>query len=505
MRIGAGRSDTAKSDAAKIDPVPPTTPDFPPGPAAIWPGAPTVPLTRALSLRGRITMLAASVVAITVAVIAVAAYAVVDRTLFQDVDKQLRSKAATIIDHNPQGFNPFELDQAVDFLSNDVSVALIFPNLNMYVSRGSDGPTPGPQELSVARGTKDASLETVNGWRVYAHRTPSGWTLIIAQRLGPTNAVLHRLALVLLVVGGGGVVLAAAAGTAVGHTGLRPIGRLTAATERVARTDDLTPIPVTGHDELARLTDSFNTMLRALAESRDRQSRLVTDAGHELRTPLTSLRTNMELLIASSRPGAPQLPAADMAELRSDVMAQIEELSTLVGDLVDLAREDVPESVFERVDLGDVVERALERARRRRSAVEFTAKLQPWFVYGYGAGLQRAVLNVLDNAAKWSPDGEQVRVAMQEVGGGLLELTVGDAGPGIPEQERELVFERFYRTTSARAMPGSGLGLAIVRQVVTKHGGTIAIGTSARGGALIRIVLPGEAGVVDGSRGISEN
>ncbi len=286
--------------------------------------------------------------------------------------------------------------------------------------------------------------------------------------------------------------LAAGAGMAVARTGLRPIARLTAAAERVARTDDLTPIPVTGDDELARLTESFNTMLRALAESRGRQSRLVADAGHELRTPLTSLRTNMELLIAAGRPGAPSIPDEDMAELRTDVVAQIQELSTLVGDLVDLAREDAPETVFERVDLADAVERSLERARRRRNEIDFDATLMPWFVYGDQAGLSRAVLNVLDNAAKWSPSGGEVRIAMRQIGEGLLELTVDDAGPGIPEEDRELVFERFYRSTASRSMPGSGLGLAIVRQVVVKHGGTIAVEVSERGGALIRIVLPGE-------------
>lgn len=346
----------------------------------------------------------------------------------------------------------------------------------------------------MARGERDTSLRTADNQRVLAERTQDGSTLVIAQRLAPTGAVLDRLAWVLFIVGGCGVVLAAAAGTTVGRTGLRPIARLTAATERVARTDDLTPMPVTGNDELARLTESFNTMLRALAESRERQSRLVADAGHELRTPLTSLRTNMELLIASSRPGAPHIPDEDMAELRTDVVAQIEELSQLVGDLVDLAREDAPETVFERVDLSEVVDRSLERARRRRNEIDFTAVTVPWFVYGDHAGLSRAVLNVLDNAAKWSPTGEQVRVAMKPAGDGLLELTVDDAGPGIPEEDRELVFDRFYRSTASRSMPGSGLGLAIVRQVVVKHGGTIAVDVSERGGALIRIVLPGEPG-----------
>lgn len=453
---------------------------------------PPMPLTRSVSLRWRVTLLAASVVAIAVAVMAIAAYAVVSRALYADVDNQLRTRASALIDSNLVTFDPRYIAGATLY-TTDISVALIFPDLDTYTPPGSSVPI-GEPELSVARGERDTSLRTADNQRVLAERTQDGSTLVIAQRLAPTGAVLDRLAWVLFIVGGCGVVLAAAAGTTVGRTGLRPIARLTAATERVARTDDLTPMPVTGNDELARLTESFNTMLRALAESRERQSRLVADAGHELRTPLTSLRTNMELLIASSRPGAPRIPDEDMAELRTDVVAQIEELSQLVGDLVDLAREDAPETVFERVDLSEVVDRSLERARRRRNEIDFTAVTVPWFVYGDHAGLSRAVLNVLDNAAKWSPTGEQVRVAMKPAGDGLLELTVDDAGPGIPEEDRELVFDRFYRSTASRSMPGSGLGLAIVRQVVVKHGGTIAVDVSERGGALIRIVLPGEPG-----------
>ncbi|WP_245839339.1 HAMP domain-containing sensor histidine kinase [Nocardia donostiensis] len=468
---------------------------------------PPTPLTRTVSLRWRVTLLAASVVAIAVAVTSIAAYAMVARALYGAVDAQLRARSATMISGDIDNMAFQSLGVATLF-SNDIGVALIYPfsvssppstqpgSLPVYMPPQPTKPPIGTEEIEVAQGKRQTSLRTYNNQRVLARRMDSGVTLVISQRLEPTREVLDRLAWLLFVVGGCGVVLAAAAGTAVGRTGLRPIARLTAATERIARTDDLTPIPVTGDDELARLTESFNTMLRALAESRDRQRRLVADAGHELRTPLTSLRTNMELLIASSRPGAPQLPDEDMAELRADVMAQIEELSTLVGDLVDLAREDAPETVYERVDLGEVAERALERVRRRRGNIDFVAELRPWFVYGHEAALERAILNVLDNAAKWSPAGERVRVAMTEVGRGLLEVSVGDAGPGIEPAERELVFERFYRTTASRSMPGSGLGLAIVKQVVTKHGGTITIDTSPRGGALIRIVLPGEVGSV---------
>ncbi|EOM77634.1 sensor kinase [Rhodococcus rhodnii LMG 5362] len=451
---------------------------------------PPMPLTRSVSLRWRVTLLAASVVAIAVAVMAIAAYAVVSRALYADVDNQLRSRAAALIDSNLVTFDPRYIAGATLY-TEDVSVALVFPNLDTYTPPGSYVPIGAPELGAAAAGGAATSLRTVDNRRVLAEHMANGSTVVIAQRLEPTRGVLDRLAWVLFVVGGCGVVLAAVAGTAVGRTGLRPIARLTEATERVARTDDLTPIPVTGNDELARLTESFNTMLRALAESRERQSRLVADAGHELKTPLTSLRTNMELLIASSRPGAPHVPDEDMAELRADVMAQIEELSTLVGDLVDLAREDAPETVYELVDLADVVDRSLERARRRRGDVDFAEIRTPWFVYGDQAGLARAVLNVLDNAAKWSPPDSQVRVAMRDLGNGLLELSVDDAGPGIPEDDRRLVFDRFYRSTASRSMPGSGLGLAIVRQVVVKHGGTITAEESERGGALIRIVLPG--------------
>ncbi|EHM19734.1 two component sensor kinase MprB [Mycobacteroides abscessus subsp. massiliense CCUG 48898 = JCM 15300] len=317
--------------------------------------------------------------------------------------------------------------------------------------------------------------------------------------------MLRRLGWVLLIVGGVGVAVAAAAGAMVAGTGLRPVARLTDAAERVARTDDLRPIAVTGSDELARLTISFNTMLRALAESRDRQARLVTDAGHELRTPLTSLRTNTELLMAAMQPGAPRLPDEEMQALQQDVIAQIEELSTLVGDLVDLARGDGADIVHEPVDMVEVVEGTLERVRRRRNDIEFDVVMQPWQVYGDAAGLSRAVLNLLDNAAKWSPSGTAVSVRLAQVDAAHAELVISDRGPGIPPAERDLVFERFYRATPARGMPGSGLGLAIVKQVVLKHGGAIKVEETDPGavidgepapGTSMHVLLPGRPGPI---------
>jgi two-component system, OmpR family, sensor histidine kinase MprB len=339
------------------------------------------------------------------------------------------------------------------------------------------------------------SLRTADHQRVLAVHLNNGSSLLISKSLSPTGKVLKRLGTVLLIVGGIGVAIAAFAGGMVARAGLRPVARLTEAAERVARTDDLRPIPVLGSDELARLTQAFNMMLRGLAESRERQARLVTDAGHELRTPLTSLRTNVELLMASQEPGAPRLPEKDLAELRTDVLAQIEELSTLVGDLVDLTRDEAGGVVHEPVDVSEIIDRSLERVRRRRNDIEFDVSVIPWQVYGDAAGLSRAVLNLLDNAAKWSPPNGQVGVSLTQIDPVHAELVVSDHGPGIPPHERQLVFERFFRSTSARAMPGSGLGLAIVKQVVLKHGGALRVEDTVRGGqppgTSFYVLLPG--------------
>ncbi|OBH21218.1 HAMP domain-containing histidine kinase [Mycolicibacter terrae] len=447
-----------------------------------------------LSLRWRVMLLAMSMVALVVVLMAVAVYAVISAALYNDIDNQLQSRTEMLIASGSLAADPRKAIEGTAY--SDVNAMLVNPGRSIYTANQPGQRLPvGPQEKAVIRGELFLSRRTAAGQRVLAVHLPNGSTLLISKSLAPTRAVTMKLRWVLLVVGGVGVVVAAVAGGMVTRTGLRPVGRLTEAAERVARTDDLRPIPVYGSDELARLTEAFNAMLRALAESRERQARLVADAGHELKTPLTSLRTNVELLMASAEPGAPQLPEEEMAELRADAIGQIEELSTLVGDLVDLTRDDQREVTFEQVDLNEVVDRSMERVRRRRNDIEFDIQVVPWHVYGDAAGLSRAVLNLLDNAAKWSPSGGVVGLRMRQIDPTHVEMVVSDQGPGIPENERELVFERFFRSDQARAMPGSGLGLAIVKQVVLKHGGAITIEDTVVGGqppgTSIRMVLPG--------------
>lgn len=440
-------------------------------------------------------LLAMSMVAMVVVLMSVAVYAVVSAALYKDIDNQLQSRAQLLIASGSLAADPGKAIEGTAY--SDVNAMLINPGRFVFTANQTGQRLPvGPQEKAVIRGELFMSRRTANGQRVLAIHLPNGSSLLISKSLAPTDAVMTKLRWVLLAVGGVGVVVAAVAGGMVTRAGLRPVAKLTEAAEHVARTDDLRPIPVSGSDELARLTEAFNLMLRALADSRERQARLVADAGHELKTPLTSLRTNVELLMASSAPGAPPIPEQEMNDLRADVIGQIEELSTLVGDLVDLTREDAAEVVQEPVDMSEVVERCLERVRRRRNDVQFDVQVIPWLVYGDAAGLSRAVLNLMDNAAKWSPSGETVRVRMTQLDPAHAELVVSDHGPGIAPQERELVFERFFRSTAARAMPGSGLGLAIVKQVVLNHGGALRVEDTVPGGeppgTSMYVLLPGQ-------------
>jgi len=439
-------------------------------------------------------LLAMSMAVIPVVLMGVAGYAVVSRALYDDIDDQLRTRAQMLIESGSLDADPGKAIEGTAY--SDMNAMFYIPGRSKYTAKQQGQTLPvGRPEQDVMDGTLWMSLRTVEHQRVLAVHLASGNSLLLSKSLAPTGQVLKRLGTVLLIVGGIGVVVAAIAGGMVARAGLRPVARLTQAAERVARTDDLHPIPVVGNDELARLTETFNMMLRALTESRDRQSRLVADAGHELRTPLTSLRTNVELLMSSMKPGAPRIPEEDMDDLRSDVIGQIEELSTLVGDLVDLTRDEAGNAVHDTVEMSEVIERSLERVRRRRNDIEFHVEITPWQVYGDAAGLGRAVLNLLDNAAKWSPPGGGVWVRLRQLDQLTAEVVVSDLGPGIPPAERELVFERFFRSTTARAMPGSGLGLAIVKQVVLKHGGSLRVEDTVPGGeppgTSVHVVLPG--------------
>ncbi|MFF4019576.1 sensor histidine kinase [Streptomyces sp. NPDC001843] len=313
--------------------------------------------------------------------------------------------------------------------------------------------------------------------------------LVVAVPLKGTQNTLNDLALILLLVSGVGVVGAGAAGLAVARAGLRPVDKLTEAVEHVARTEDLSiriPVEEDSEDEVARLSRSFNSMTSALASSHELQQQLIADAGHELRTPLTSLRTNIELLTRSEETGRP-LPPADRKALLASVKAQMTELASLIGDLQELSRSEGQRGErVQVVSLEDTVEAALRRARLRGPELTITASLEPWYTRAEPAALERAVVNILDNAVKFSPEGGTVDVQLT---GGVL--TVRDHGPGIPADELPHVFDRFWRSPSARALPGSGLGLSIVARTVQQAGGEVSLARAEGGGTVATVRLPG--------------
>jgi two-component system sensor histidine kinase MprB len=284
---------------------------------------------------------------------------------------------------------------------------------------------------------------------------------------------------VLSVLSLGGIGFAAMLGWLVAGAALRPVRRLTEASEEIAQTRDLSRrVKARGRDELARLAKSFDTMLFALDSSLRAQRQLVADASHELRTPLTTIKTNVEVLRRA------ELSDPERAAILHDVSEQVDELAFLVTDIVELARGVEPSSELEEVRFDLLVAQAVERALRHRPEARFATELEPCVVLGAPSRLDRAIGNLLDNACKWSPPGGEIAVTVKDG-----ELSVRDHGPGIDEEDLPYVFDRFYRSAAARALPGSGLGLAIVRQVAESHGAQVSVELPEGGGTLFRFTL----------------
>lgn len=441
------------------------------------------------SLASRVTLLTTMAVGLAVAFVAIGAYVTVRMQMQAALDASLLDRAERAA-RTPALAELTAQYEIPSWMLGAADVRIIFITADRRARSIDDGPdlTLGDPEVKVAAGHSDNSTRTIEAgstrYRVVTVPAGDGRALVLAQSLEPQDRVLSKLGLVMLLLGGAGVIAAGLAGWGVARNGLRPVRRLTLVAEDIARTEDLRPIEIEGNDEVARLATAFNQMLAALSASRDRQRQLVADAGHELRTPLTSLRTNLDLLLQSDSAGG--LAPEQRAELLDDVGAQIEELTTLIGDLVELAREEPVNHVVEPVDLAEVVERAIVRVRRRAPEVHFAVDTDPWWVTGEAGALDRAVLNLLDNAAKWSPPGGTVSTRLF---GGVL--TVVDQGPGIAPKDLPHVFDRFYRSTESRSMPGSGLGLSIVRSITERHSGVVYASTAPGGGACLTLRLPG--------------
>ncbi len=423
-----------------------------------------------MSFRQRLMLYTALAIAVTVAGASLAVWVVAKHELYAQLDQTL------VVQAQSGGRGPFGGGAS-----------------NWTTTIHADGDRTGQPAIPVTK----RALEVANGtnrhyyyvnttiakirWRevVLPIAGPGGGAVISIYPLAPTAHALARIRLWILLVGGIGIALAAALAALVATAALKPVRRLTAAAENVTATGDLSErVAVTGNDELGRLGARFNAMLAALEESVGRQRRLVADASHELRTPLTSTRTNIDLL----REG--RLPPEEAKRALDEASVELAALTTLVSDLVELARGEERKLRVEDVQLDDLVAGAVERARARAPEATFVTSFSPTVVHADPVLVERAVLNLLDNAVKYSPAGAPIEVTVREG-----EVVVADHGPGVAEEDAARIFDRFYRSAAARSKPGAGLGLAIVREAARAHGGDATVESSASG-ARFRLSLP---------------
>ena len=466
-----------------------------------------------MSLRARMALFAGAAVAIAVIAVVVAGYQGTRTELQGQVDQSLQSLAKRPLQniglgpgggpppngvfqfgpHTPSGSAGHDPDEGLGFDhlppqafgGASGTFTLFKRGGGTYVPKGQSyeiPSTPAIEKLAASGQGQFFTDMRVKGTHIRVLVTGIGDRGALAVALPLTtidNAVANQLVL-LLVIGGAGILLAVLFGLLVARTALAPITRFTRQTESIAHNPDRIEherLDVTGSDELARLARTFNETLDALEQSVQSQRNLVADASHELRTPIATIRANLQLMRDEEL-----LSPEDRAALREDVIEELDELTALVADVVELARGSKPSAEPGDVRLDAIVRDALERGRRRAPRLEFHQAIEPTLIRGEPDRISRAVTNLLDNAAKWSPAGGVVEVTVR---GGVV--TVRDHGPGFKEEDLPYVFDRFHRAKDARSKPGSGLGLAIVRQAAEAHDGFVEAANAPDGGAILRV------------------
>jgi two-component system sensor histidine kinase MprB len=460
-----------------------------------------------MSLRTRIAEVAGLAVAIAVVSGAILAYVAIRSELRGEVDDALRARAAIFnpfapdggqVSNQPgppgEGPGPFGGPGAPDFHDfgrreplfggAGAYLQLVSPDGEISRPRDETGVLPvSSSALALAKSGVGRRMDDAHAGGVHLRVLTIGLgdvgAVQVARPLTEVDRVLDRVLVILILMGLGGIAAGAALGAGVAKAALAPIRRFIGGTEEIAQSGDVSRrMEVEGDDELARLARSFNSTLDELERSVESQRQLVADAGHELRTPIASLRANIQVLEEAER-----LPVAEREALRADIVGELDELTALVADIVELARGVKPEEEADDVRLDLIVDALVERIQRRPGTdVSWNVLMEPTVVTGRPERISRAVSNLLDNARKWSPPGGEVEVRLNDG-----ELSVRDHGPGFDEDDLPHVFDRFFRSQHARGMPGSGLGLAIVRQAAEAHGGSVSADNAEGGGALVRV------------------
>jgi two-component system sensor histidine kinase MprB len=443
-----------------------------------------------MTIRRRLALAAAAAAAVTFLLASLGAYLIVRANLRGQIDDSLRERLTGVQDVAEQIGGLTEFNAPLPQLPEDAEVRFggAAGIVQVVSPEGEVRTIPAdaariPITAQAAEPASDGGItladQEVDGekLRVGTVALPDGAIVQAARPLDEVDDTLRDLLLLLALLGVGGIGLAAALGAIVSRTSLAPVRRFAGRTESIADRPDLGErLPVVADDELGRLARSFNSTLDALEGSLAAQRQLISDASHELRTPLTSLRANIELLLREG-----ELSEGDRRALIADIVEQLDDLTMLGDDVVELARRGERPEETDEVPLHEVVQEAIQRARRHAPEIEFRSEIEPYVTIGAPQRVGRAVYNLLDNAAKWSPRGTTVEVELRDG-----ELTVRDHGPGFTPEDLPHVFDRFYRSPGARSMPGSGLGLAIVKQVVEGQGGHVSAQNSPGGGAVLR-------------------
>jgi signal transduction histidine kinase len=432
-----------------------------------------------MSLRTRLAIAVGAIVFGALAIVAAVVYPAVGADLRGKNDESLVQVAKNAPAIAAKLKQSGTLGQLVPFGNTQLQIV---PDATVGPTHGFVGITAHDVQVAYGKGKPYFQDEAYGGivYRIYTTGFPGNPGVLVRvatpdSEAASTQSALGWLLVVLVPACAAGA--AAVARLAAGRV-LRPVGRLTETVERIRATGDLgTPIETPGQDEISRLGQAFAAMTAALDESVGAQRRLVADASHELRTPLTSLTTNLELL--AERPDDPSTPA-----LAAAALAEAGALRVLINDLVDLARDGQASFHSEDVRLDLVAERVAARAAGRAPGLRYELDCQPTLVHGDPDALERAIGNLVDNALKWSPPDGRIRIS---AAGGTVE--VSDDGPGIPAADLPYIFDRFYRSAKARALPGSGLGLAIVRRIASMHGGAVEA-IPLRQGVKFRISVP---------------
>jgi two-component system sensor histidine kinase MprB len=461
-----------------------------------------------LSLRRRIAVAAAVAVAAVAIAISVIGYVTTRSHLVSQLQGQLRTLAAPSLqphhgpaangqgssrpragggdfDQPPSGGHEFHAPTPPQFGAARGYFQVVHPDGKPSRPAGESGP-PLPVDaraVQIARRARGSSFTTATVRGQHLEILTVGdpfdhWAVQVALPLTSIDSVLNGLLLPYGLLIAGGVLLAGLLGLTISRTALAPIERF------LHRTEDVTSalehprhLDETGPEELRRLAASFNRTLDALERSIEAQRNLIADASHELRTPIAALRSNIQIFLQSGR-----LPAEERQALQQSILAELDELTQVVANVVELARGSGPSAHREQVELDSLVYDAVERAHRRAPQIEFNVDLEPTLVQGVPDRISRAITNVIDNARKWSPPGGPIDVRLREG-----TLSVRDHGPGFDERDLPHVFDRFYRAADARRLPGSGLGLAIVRQTALAHGGNATALNAPDGGAVVQV------------------